>query len=87
MEFEWNSEKESRNVTKHSVTFAEAMTVFDDPAAYTFFDPDHSAEEYCYLVFGYYASNRLLTVAYTYRNGKTRLITRPPRHACGKGNI
>ena len=75
MEFEWNPEKASRNATKHGVTFAEAMTVFNDPAAYTFFDPDHSAEEDRYLVFGYSASNRLLTVAYTYRNGKTRLIT------------
>ena len=75
MEFEWNPEKARRNAAKHGIDFQEAMTVFYDPFAYTFFDPDHSLEEDRYLVFGYSERSRLLTVAYTYREKKTRLIS------------
>jgi len=75
MEFEWNPEKARRNAAKHGIDFQEAMTVFNDPFAYTFFDPDHSVEEDRYLVFGYSEHRRLLTVAYTYREKKTRLIS------------
>lgn len=75
MEFEWNLEKARRNAAKHGIDFQEAMTVFNDPFAYTFFDPDHSVEEDRYLVFGYSELSRLLTVAYTYREKKTRLIS------------
>ncbi len=75
MEFEWNLEKARLNVTKHGITLNEAMTVFNDPSAYTFFDPDHSVDEDRYLVFGYSERSRLLTVAYTYRGKKTRLIS------------
>ena len=33
MEFEWDADKAARNLAKHGVTFAEAMTVFGDPLA------------------------------------------------------
>ena len=75
MEFEWNPDKANLNLTKHKVAFFEAMSVFNDPHAYTFHDPEHSIEENRYLVFGYSALNRLLTVAYIYREGKIRLIS------------
>jgi len=31
MSFVWDEEKEKRNVAKHKIPFAEAITVFDDP--------------------------------------------------------
>ena len=31
MRFEWDSEKADRNFRKHTVSFDEAKTVFDDP--------------------------------------------------------
>lgn len=75
MEFEWDRDKAKSNAAKHDVTFNEAMTVFNDPAAYTFHDPDHSFDEDRYLVFGYSNRSRLLTVIYTYREKKTRIIS------------
>lgn len=50
MEFEWNPEKARSNEQKHGVSFYEAMTVFNDPAAYSFLDPDHSFDEDHYIV-------------------------------------
>ena len=75
MEFEWDRSKAKTNAAKHGITFSEAMTVFNDPAAYTFYDPDHSFDEDCYLIFGYSKRSRLLTVIYTYREKKTRIIS------------
>lgn len=45
MEFEWDAEKARKNLSKHGVSFTEAATVFGDPLAITFFDPDHSDGE------------------------------------------
>lgn len=38
MDYEWNPEKAERNLEKHSVSFEEAATVFDDPLYVDFFD-------------------------------------------------
>jgi uncharacterized protein len=45
MEFEWDPKKAAANIRKHDVTFQEAATVFGDPLAVTFEDPDHSVIE------------------------------------------
>lgn len=45
MKFEWDPDKAIRNIAKHGVEFAEAATVFGDPLAVTFYDPDHSDDE------------------------------------------
>jgi hypothetical protein len=45
MEFEWDAKKAIANERKHGVSFHEAATVFGDPLAITFFDPDHSQAE------------------------------------------
>ena len=45
MEFEWDPKKANTNKEKHSVTFQEAATIFGDPLAVTFADPDHSEKE------------------------------------------
>ncbi len=52
MDFEWNAGKAERNKRKHDVPFQEAATVFGDPLAITFDDPDHSEKEDRYLTFG-----------------------------------
>jgi len=43
--YEWDAAKAAANARKHHVSFAEAASVFLDPAALTFADPDHSTEE------------------------------------------
>jgi uncharacterized DUF497 family protein len=78
MEFEWDDAKAQRNLRKHGVSFAEAATVFGDPLAYTFFDPDHSAEEDRFLTFGTSSAGRRLLVSHADRADRTRIISARP---------
>jgi uncharacterized protein len=75
MEFEWDPDKADRNLGKHGVSFHEAATVFDDPLAMTYFDPDHSEEEERFLTFGHSGNGRLLVVSHTDREDRTRIIS------------
>jgi uncharacterized DUF497 family protein len=43
--YEWDPEKAKRSLRDHGVSFEEAATVFLDPLAMTYPDPDHSNEE------------------------------------------
>jgi uncharacterized protein len=75
MEFEWDNRKATRNLRSHGVSFQEAATVFGDPLAVTYFDPDHSEDEDRYLTFGSSSFGRLLVVVHTDRGDVTRIIT------------
>jgi len=75
MEFEWDPEKAIKNQTKHGVSFQEAATVFGDPLALTFFDPDHSEEEDRFLTFGHSSDSHLLVVSHTDRDDRVRIIS------------
>jgi uncharacterized protein len=75
MRFEWDSEKAAANAEKHRVSFEEALTVFYDPLAATFGDPDHSVGERRLVTVGYSARDRLLVVCHVERGGATRLIS------------
>jgi uncharacterized protein len=74
MKFEWDPKKASRNINKHKVTFQEAATVFGDPLAISFPDPDHSIEEERQLTFGQSLQRRLIVVSHTKRGARTRII-------------
>ncbi len=74
-DLEWDSQKAKRNLLKHSVAFTEAGTVFGDPLGITIFDPDHSDIEDRYITIGMSERGRLLMVAHTDREGRTRIIT------------
>ena len=73
--FEWQSAKAESNLRKHGVTFAEALTVFADPLARIFDDPDHSAEESREFIVGNSGRQRLLIVNFTERGRRTRIIS------------
>ena len=75
MNFEWDQEKGRFNLSKHDVTFEEAITVFDDPLALTFEDMLHSIQEDRFLTIGYSNLARLLTVVATERGNKIRIIS------------
>lgn len=75
MEFEWDPEKARRNLSKHGVSFHEAATVFGDPLALTYSDPDHSGDEDRFLTFGHSAEGQLLVVSHTDREDRTRIIS------------
>jgi uncharacterized DUF497 family protein len=75
MEFEWDDKKSAGNARKHGVSFEEAATVFGDPLAITFPDPDHAKDEHRFITFGLSLSDRLLLVAHTHRGKKFRIIS------------
>jgi uncharacterized DUF497 family protein len=73
--FGWDATKAVVNLRKHRVAFDEALTVFADPLARIFDDPDHSAEEKREIIIGYSVAQRLLVVGFTERNNEVRIIT------------
>ena len=64
MIYEWDSVKAAQNGRKHGVSFVEAITVFLDPLATTFDDPDHSTGERRFVTIGTSTNHRLLFVAH-----------------------
>jgi len=74
MLFEWVPKKAAANERKHGVTFQEATTIFSDPTALTFADPDHSVDEDRDITFGFSRLERLLVVSHTARGERTRII-------------
>jgi uncharacterized DUF497 family protein len=72
--YEWDPGKAEENFRKHRVRFEEAASVFLDPAALTFWDPDHSEEEDREITIGRSARRRVLFVAHTARSGGVRII-------------
>jgi uncharacterized protein len=74
MELEWDPAKDRHNQAKHGVSFAEAITVFDDPLAWTVGDPDHSFGEHRFLTTGYSKQRRLIIVSHADRGRRNRLI-------------
>ena len=74
-EFEWDAQKAADNLKDHGVGFDEALTVFADPLANIFEDPDHSADERRELIIGHSTAQRLLVVSFTERGRRTRIIS------------
>ena len=75
MEFEWDSKKATENIQKHGVAFQEAATVFGDPLAITFDDPDHSLSDDRHITFGLSLRKRFIVIAHTEPGDRTRIIS------------
>ena len=75
MHFEWDPRKAESNLRKHNVTFAEAVTIFNDELSITISDPDHSSEEDRYITIGLSNRGRLIMVSHTDRNNRIRIIS------------
>ena len=73
--FDWDEAKAASNESKHGVSFPEAATVFGDPLAAIFSDPDHSAEELREIIVGHSDRGRLLIVSFTERSETVRIIS------------
>ena len=73
--FEWDSDKASKNVEKHHVSFEEAATVFDDPMFITLIDDEHSIDEERYITIGLSSRGRLLMLAHADRQDHIRIIS------------
>ena len=71
LRFEWDNKKDKTNVKKHGISFDEAKSAFFDDHAIQFFDPDHSAEEYRFLLLGMSFKLRILVVCHCFRVSET----------------
>lgn len=74
MVYEYDPEKAAANLHKHKVSFAEAASVFLDPLALTFSDPDHSDAEDREITIGMSSKQRVLFVSHCERGDRIRII-------------
>lgn len=75
MKFEWDESKKISNIEKHGISFEEAKTLFDNPLAVIFDDPQHSIDEIREIIIGHSNQNQLLLVVFTERFGMIRIIS------------
>jgi uncharacterized DUF497 family protein len=73
VEFEWDPIKAARNLRKHEVRFAEAVTVFEDESMLTM--PDADADEERFVAVGMGSMGRILVVIYAPRGERIRIIS------------
>jgi uncharacterized protein len=73
--FSWDERKALANERKHRIRFEEAVTVFLDPLARLFDDPDHSANEDRFLLVGHSLGGNALVVVHGDRAGTIRIIS------------
>ena len=76
MEFEWDIEKNKDNQKKHQISFEEAAEIFRYPT-YEIFDNRVNYEETRYIAIGSNSRMTIITVVYTEREGRIRLISAP----------
>lgn len=75
MIYAWDPRKAASNLRKHGVGFTEAATVFLDPAALTFFDPDHADSEDRFITIGLSGSARHVFVSHADTDDQVRIIS------------
>jgi uncharacterized protein len=73
--FEWDDQKAASNLSKHGVSFDEAVSVFGNGRALTFSDSDHSEFEDRSPTYGISNKSRLLVVVHTDRRNGIRIIS------------
>ena len=74
LQFEWDSKKAEANKVKHGVSFEEAITVFADPLARIFEDPEHSETERREIIIGHSNKQNLILVSFV-GDDSVRLIS------------
>ena len=72
-DFEWDSTKDLINQEKHGVSFALAQLAFLDHQRIVLEDLEHSEDENRYYCLGK-VTDGILTVRFTYRKSKIRII-------------
>lgn len=76
MQFEWDDEKDRKNIAKHGIRFKTAVLVFEDQDRIEKYDEGHSQDEDRYLTIGEIGGTFLVvTVVYTERPTAIRIIS------------
>jgi hypothetical protein len=79
IEFDWDQWNVQKNDVKHGVSRLEVESAFHDPHYLLFRDLRHSTpREARYLLYGRSLENRVLTVGFTLRGARVRVITARP---------
>jgi uncharacterized protein len=73
-EFEWDEGKNLLNVLKHGISFHEAQAAFEDKNQVTYEDSKHSTREQRYFCIDRSETGHIITVRFTIRNNKIRII-------------
>ena len=73
--FEWDDDKAETNLRKHSVSFDEACTVFDDVFVITQTDNRNDYGELRKYTIGMSSHGRILVVVWTQRRNRYRIIS------------
>lgn len=73
MECEWDPEKATSNARKHGVRFADAVTALEDEHGVTVRDAGEGEERW--VTIGMNDAGRLLTVVFTWRGDRVRIIS------------
>jgi uncharacterized protein len=74
VEYEWDDKKNQQNQAKHGIDFYDAIRIFMDVDRIEWLDDRKDYQEKRYLTIGI-VFDVLLTVVYTLRSGKHRLIS------------
>ena len=75
LEFEWDKGNTDKNLKEHGVSDKEAEEVFDSLKKFIFKDEKHSLDEERYMIWGQANKGRKLSVFFTLRKNKVRIIS------------
>jgi uncharacterized DUF497 family protein len=74
-DFEWDDDKNIRNIRDHGIDFRIAVEAFDDDKSIPYADPEHSTVgEPRYALIGQ-CSAGLVFISFTYRGERCRIIS------------
>lgn len=73
--FEWDRGNLDKNYRRHKIANKEAEEVFDNEFKFVFEDKKHSETEKRYGIFGQSKNGKLLSIVFTIRNNRIRIIT------------
>jgi len=75
IEFEWNEGNRDKNWLKHKVFDKEAEEIFGSKVKFVMKDEKHSLKEKRYMIWSKTNKGRKLTVFFTLRKNKVRIIS------------
>ena len=74
MDFEWDENKNKKNIEKHKIDFNIAKQIFYNNDNTIIYDLKHSLIEKRFLCFGF-VEEKFLCVVFTYRDKSIRIIS------------
>lgn len=75
IEFDWDKGNIDKNRKQHQVNYRECEQIFFNKPIKFFYDEEHSRTEHRFLTYGKTDLGRKLTIVFTWRKGKIRVIS------------